>query len=106
MHLEVTCLEVIWKGSIQYYAKCMLSFCNTLVVIVKYSSKTISIDRNLQKPVKCILQNTSYVFHIKFKRGKSKNCGVQEISNLYHCDNLYGYTSYYWCIMECDKETG
>ena len=67
-----SCLEVIWKGSIQYYAKCMLNFCNALVVIVEYSSKTVPIERNLPKPIKCIIENTTQVnvFHAIWKRGK------------------------------------
>ena len=72
-----------------------MNFCGTLVVIVKCSSKTVPIDRNLQKPVKCIIQNTSYVFHTLCKGGKSNDCEVQEMCKLYHCDDLHGYTSYY-----------
>ena len=50
--------------------------------------------------------NTSHVFHTTCKGGKSNACEVQEMSKLYHCDNLHGYTSYYSSTKECDKETG
>ena len=50
--------------------------------------------------------NPSHVFHTACKGGKSNACEVQEISKLYHCDNLHGYTSYYSSTKECDKETG
>ena len=46
--------------------------CNTLVV-VKYSSKTVPIDRNPQKPVKCIIQNIIQVmFSIHFAKDRNQ----------------------------------
>ena len=35
-----------------YYAKCMFNYCGSFIVLLKCSSKTVPIDRNLQKPAK------------------------------------------------------